>query len=349
MSGKCFLEASTLRYVHSTFNKSGKPGSDGAETPTIDTLVDILVYTLNQLTMPKTHENGPFLTGVHRMRATLSLLGLTPKESSVTRPHLLIFSDLDGTLLSHERHCWQQALPALERIAAAGIPLILNSSKTAAEIRELRQQLENTHPFVVENGAVVVIPADTFGNHSEQIVRFGASRTDVLKVLAEQRASGARFRGFADMSDDELAQFTGLDSASASRARKREATEPLLWEGSEEEFLRFDAALRAENLRLVKGGRFYHAMGIFDKADGARFLLDKYQEHYGNQPLTAIALGDSPNDQQMLEAADIPVVILGVNSNEVQLPSAKHALRSLKPGPEGWNNCVLNLLFEYGY
>jgi mannosyl-3-phosphoglycerate phosphatase len=51
----------------------------------------------------------------------------------------------------------------------------------------------------------------------------------------------------------------------------------------------------------------------------------------------------------MLEAADIPVVIRGVNSEQVQLPSAKHAMRSLKPGPEGWNECVLNLLFEYGY
>jgi mannosyl-3-phosphoglycerate phosphatase len=299
--------------------------------------------------MPKTHENGPFLTGVHRMRAPPSLLGLTPKESAVTMPRLLIFSDLDGTLLNRERYCWQQALPALKRVAAAGIPLILNSSKTAAEIQVLRRQLDNTDPFVVENGAVVVIPADTFGNHSEQIIRFGASRTEVLKVLAEQRAYGARFRGFADMSDNELAQFTGLDSASAALAKEREGTEPLLWEGTEEERLRFEAALSTENLRLVQGGRFYHAMGIFDKADGARFLLDKYQEHYGNQPVTAIALGDSPTDQQMLEAADIPVVIRGVNSNEVLLPSAKHAMRSLKPGPEGWNECVLNLLFEYGY
>jgi mannosyl-3-phosphoglycerate phosphatase len=31
------------------------------------------------------------------------------------------------------------------------------------------------------------------------------------------------------------------------------------------------------------------------------------------------------------------------------LPSQKHPMRSLKPGPEGWNECVLNLLFEYGY
>ncbi|WP_417519728.1 HAD-IIB family hydrolase [Marinobacter sp.] len=269
------------------------------------------------------------------------------------KSRLLIFSDLDGTLLNYENYRWQQARPALERIAEAGIPLILNSSKTAAEIRILRQQLGNTDPFIVENSAAVVIPPDTFGNDSEQIVHFGAPRAEVLKVLAAQRESGALFRGFADMDDDELAQLTGLDSSSASRARERLGTEPLVWQGSEGERIRFEAALGAKNLRLVKGGRFYHAMGIFDKADGARFLQNKYREQYrelyGDERVTAIALGDSPNDQQMLEEADIPVVIRGINSNEVQLPSEKHAMRSLKPGPEGWNECVLNLLFEYGY
>lgn len=267
----------------------------------------------------------------------------------MTKPRLLIISDLDGTLLNHENYRWEAARPALEKLELGGIPLILNSSKTAPEIRRVRQELGNSAPFIVENGAAVVIPAHTFGNPGEQVVNFGASRSDVLKVLGAQRQAGARFRGFEDMSAQELADLTGLDDASARMAKDRLGTEPLLWEGSEDELAEFQTALRAENLRLVQGGRFYHAMGVFDKADGARFLLEKYREQSGDQPVIAIALGDSPNDQQMLESADIPVVIRGIHSDEVQLPSAKHAMRSIKPGPEGWNECVLNLLFEYGY
>ncbi|MCM0611455.1 HAD-IIB family hydrolase [Marinobacter sediminum] len=267
----------------------------------------------------------------------------------MTKPRLLIFSDLDGTLLNHEDYRWEAARPALKRLDDAQIPLILNSSKTAPEIRNLRQELANTDPFIVENGAAVVIPAKTFGNDEEQVVNFGAPREEVLKVLAAQRESGARFRGFEDMSVTELASVTGLDAESAGRAKERLGTEPLLWDGSDEELTAFRAALAAENLRLVHGGRFHHAMGIFDKSDGARFLLGKYREQHGKDAVIAIALGDSPNDQQMLESADIPVVIRGVNSDEVQLPSAKHAMRSIKSGPEGWNECVLNLLFEYGY
>lgn len=76
----------------------------------------------------------------------------------MARPHLIIFSDLDGTLLDHYDYRWQAAGPALDSLKAAQIPLVLNSSKTMPEIRALREELGNNDPFIVENGAAVVIP-----------------------------------------------------------------------------------------------------------------------------------------------------------------------------------------------
>ncbi|MDL0430307.1 HAD-IIB family hydrolase [Marinobacter sp. TBZ242] len=269
------------------------------------------------------------------------------------KPRLILFSDLDGTLLDHDSYDWSPAKPALARLAAADIPVVLNSSKTAGEIRALREQLGNTAPFIVENGAAVIIPANCFGPGPEQVQTFGAPRDDVLALLKECRAEGFRFRSFSDMSPAELAGHSNLSESEAELAKERAGTEPLLWEGDEDSLARFREKLSEHSCRLVQGGRFLHAMGTFDKADGVRFLLNKYREHYREQypvdRVIAIALGDSPNDQQMLEEADIAVIVRGVQSDSVSLPSQSRAIRSIKTGPAGWNECVLNLLIEYGY
>ena len=53
-------------------------------------------------------------------------------------PAFVVFSDLDGTLLDHSTYSWKAAAPALAALRDRGIPLILASSKTSAEIAESR-------------------------------------------------------------------------------------------------------------------------------------------------------------------------------------------------------------------
>ena len=265
------------------------------------------------------------------------------------KPRLIIFSDLDGTLLNHQSYQWSAAKPALERLAKSDIPVILNSSKTISEIRAVREAMGNTAPFIVENGAAVAIPANCFGSEPEHVQSFGASHKDVLAKLASLREQGYEFKSFSDMSNAELSEASGLSETEAALAKDRTATEPLLWQGSEESLEAFKGELKADNFRLVQGGRFLHAMGTFDKADGVRFLLRKYRDQAPADRLIAIALGDSPNDQHMLEQANIAVVVKGAQSDSVVLPSQSRAIRSIKEGPAGWNECVLNLLIEYGY
>ena len=72
-------------------------------------------------------------------------------------PELVVFSDLDGTLLDHETYGFEAARPALEALRARRIPLVLASSKTAAEIAPLRARLGFSGcPAIVENGAGVL-------------------------------------------------------------------------------------------------------------------------------------------------------------------------------------------------
>jgi mannosyl-3-phosphoglycerate phosphatase len=72
-----------------------------------------------------------------------------------TTPKLVIFSDLDGTLLDRDTYSFEPARPALRLIKERDIPLVLSSSKTRAEIELHRRRLENHHPFTSENGGGV--------------------------------------------------------------------------------------------------------------------------------------------------------------------------------------------------
>ena len=263
----------------------------------------------------------------------------------------IVFTDLDGTLLNRDSYSFAAAAPALQQLASLQIPLILNSSKTAAEMMLLRQQLDNGDPFVVENGAAVLVPEGYFpaqpdleslGEGSGYLLkRFSDPHEHILEVLADARHCGFTFAGFSDWSAAELAQKTGLTEQAATLAKQRTGSEPILLEGDLASFQQFLAAF---HLRAVQGGRFLHVMGQYDKADGVRWLCRAFAQRYAPTPLYTIALGDSHNDEGMLNAVDCALVIRSPHSADIRLTKPKAARYSEAEGPQGWNELLLPML-----
>ena len=66
---------------------------------------------------------------------------------------LLVYSDLDATLLDHENYSFNPAIPALKLLEKKGIPLILASSKTYQEMIAIKKSMGNYYPFIYENGS----------------------------------------------------------------------------------------------------------------------------------------------------------------------------------------------------
>lgn len=257
---------------------------------------------------------------------------------------LIVVTDLDGTLLDHHDYGFTAALPALRELEKHGIPLVLNSSKTAREMLELRLALGNREPFVVENGAGIYAPLGGGGGDVEAFERIvlGTKRSHILRVVRRLREEkGYRFRGFADMDAAALSACTGLAPEEAERALARDFTEPLLWEDSPERLDEFRAALRPHDIVTVQGGRFLHLSGPVDKGQAIAWLKAWYGG--GGAAPRVIALGDSDNDRAMLEAADIAVV---VRSPVRPPPALNHpAVQVTKEeGPAGWNSALLALL-----
>lgn len=266
---------------------------------------------------------------------------------------ILVFTDLDGTLLNQDDYSFQEALPAIEWLKRRDVPLMLVSSKTADEMFVIRKALGNTYPFVCENGGLIVIPVGTIEagmptDDGETMIegyrcyRHGESRENILKMLLAYR-SAYRFHGFADMTARDIATYTGLDAADAELANKRAASEPIVWQDTEAKLTEFSEQLSRHHLKIVRGGRFHHVMGECDKGDAVRLLIDRYRRHYGEETYS-IALGDSPNDLDMLKSVNVPVIIPRLNGECLSDPALKDPVVAPLPGAKGWNDAVSRIM-----
>ncbi|HEY5627593.1 MAG TPA: HAD-IIB family hydrolase [Nitrospira sp.] len=267
---------------------------------------------------------------------------------------MVIFTDLDGTLLDRTTYSFDTARNALAELRQRKIPLILVSSKTRAEIEPIRVQLENDHPFIVENGGAVVIPDDYFtfplneavDRHGDEVIELGRPYSQLRRALKDiQQFLGKELRGYGDMSVDEVVSRTGLSQEEARLSMQREYDEPFVMEGSDDRLIR---EVKKRGLRYTKGGRFHHLMGPHDKGRAVRQLIDCYRRSIGEGhggPMT-VAIGDSLNDLPMLEAVDRPILVQltdGSYEPGIEIPRLTLAPG---PGPTGWNIAVHALLQE---
>lgn len=266
-------------------------------------------------------------------------------------PKPLIFTDLDGCLLDHHDYSLGPAAALLKELAALNIPVIPASSKTAAELLHLRQAWDNKQPFIIENGAAAYIPQGYFAEcpagceagDGFWIKRFSQARRHWLELIHQSHQAAGQFKTFADAGIEEIAEMTGLDLAAAARASLRQYGEPLAWYGSERQRAAFIAELKQAGASVKQGGRFLHVSGDCDKGLAMNWLLQHYRQAW-QQPLLSIAIGDSPNDIGMLEAADIAVLIPSPTQDLPRLNKTQNLHVASQPGPIGWADSVAAIL-----
>ncbi|WP_102224649.1 HAD-IIB family hydrolase [Acidimangrovimonas sediminis] len=249
---------------------------------------------------------------------------------------LAVFTDLDGTLLDHETYDWQPAAGVLARLVGMAVPVILASSKTAAEIAPLRSAMGlGAFPAIVENGAGV-LPG-------------GADRPDTARTHPALMASLADappgFQGFTLWGAEEIARRTGLPPEAAARAAERDFSEPGVFEGPEEDLKKFLQYLETKGIKATRGGRFLTLSLGGTKAD----RMAEIAAALGTD--TTVALGDAPNDIPMLQAADYAVVIpnpahAGPWEGLGQGPDGTRLRAAPDPGPKGWASALDGLLSD---
>ncbi len=268
---------------------------------------------------------------------------------------IVIFTDLDGSLLDADSYAYDAADEALGKIHEIGASLILVSSKTRSEVEPLRFRLNHEHPFVVENGGGLFMPKGYFPFPVErsvlrgeyQVVEIGAPYAGLRLALKEiGQTLNCRLVGFGDLSAEEIARLTGLSPSDALLSKQREYDEPFVMGEPGAAWDRLCRAVAARNLRCTRGGRFYHLMGANDKGVASRVLLGCYRRlaDQEGQPLITVGIGDSLNDLPMLELMDYPIVVQKPDASYDPDIQVSGLIQAPGIGPVGWNRGLLDLL-----
>jgi len=265
---------------------------------------------------------------------------------------LLVFTDLDGSLLDHADYSWRAAGSVLSRIAASGIPLIFVTSKTRREVEVLHDELGLREPFIVENGAGVFFPVDYRGRTITRgfpragytVVELGVSY-DRIRAFMKHHGSRFGITGFGDWSVAEIAARTGLSEERAALAGQREFTEPFL-PGPRTDMVALEWLAAEHGLKITRGGRFHHLIGAGqDKGEAVRTTRDIFARCLDSSP-PAVGIGDSENDLPMLAQVDIPVVIPRPDGSRLQLRLPRLVVAD-HPGSRGWAEALGRILDEF--
>tara|TARA_B100000401_G_C52797970_1_gene716987 strand:+ start:541 stop:1368 length:828 start_codon:yes stop_codon:yes gene_type:complete len=261
---------------------------------------------------------------------------------------VIIFSDLDGTLLNHKNFSFEEILFFFKKISKKTI-IIFNTSKTFSEVKKICSDYSLHNPFIVENGSAVFIPKKLKLILSKKLesqdeyykLVLGSNLDDLIKFTNLRKC----YRFISEcsflykMNTKKLKESTGLSNSILMNSTKRDFSLPFLWNGTKDLILEFSSFVQNYNFKILKGGRFYHLIGNVDKGKAMKEILGIYSNTF-DKNFISISLGDSPNDVAMLEISDYSGIVKPFSNKKLKLKKNKNVFYSTIIAPKGWEQVL---------
>ncbi len=207
----------------------------------------------------------------------------------------LLFSDVDGTLLSNDG---RYALgPLALRRYATRVHIILASSRTLAELVAVQRDLGLSGPVVAENGALVALPAAEHPHALGERCEVDGDEWIVVRLGLPAAVLEEALMTAAERHDVSITTQLATERLGDRRCSVLFKPAPGT---SEQAFERLVSALRSDGLTVASGGQWMALTGRADKGTGAQALL----RHLVPEPSQAVvaAVGDADNDIPLLRA-----------------------------------------------
>lgn len=246
-------------------------------------------------------------------------------------PPTLVFTDLDATLLEEDGSLSPEARDVLMELRKRDVLVIPLTSKTRRELEAWLCVLGAGDAGSFENGAGIL-------RMGRAEILPAARPVGVLRTVLEglRRSTGLPLLSLEEVSDAAMADLTGLNPGEAAAAREREYDLPFVVPEDAADGLA--AATLPPDLRLTRGGRFWHLSGAHDKADALRLLVARLGGG------ATVGLGDALNDAGFLRCVDTPILVPRRAGLDGLLAAAVPAAAvAAAPGGAGWAAAVRNL------
>ena len=251
---------------------------------------------------------------------------------------VLIFTDLDGSLLHRETFKFDEIKDYLIELISKGIFIIPNSSKTEKEILEFNYELGSNLPYISENGAAIN-GLDLLNSDLPKELILSRDKDNILEIFKNIVPLNIqnKWKWLSEMDEKNQSLILGLKYQKLKSALDRKFTIPFIFNGSKNEKKELAKIIKNKSLYLQEGGRVIHLTDKINKAKALQVFVRYFKKN--NKNVKTIAVGDNYNDLDMLKTSDFPCLVFNDKFTLDEIP-INNLIITNKPSPEGWADVI---------
>jgi len=252
---------------------------------------------------------------------------------------IIIFTDLDGTLLDRDTFKFDKILSYLKELILKDICIIPNSSKTRQEVEVFNKELDENLSFVVENGSAIY-NLNLINSSFPEKISLSREHDEILKVFDGKISSKfkSKCKFIKNLDIKKQMGVLGLPKEKIKASLNREYSVPFLFEGSKSDKIDLFKSVNDVGLSLQEGGRVINLCDKVSKSKAMKNVV-KVIKKITKEKLFTIGIGDNYNDLDMLKNSDIPCLVFN-DKFTLERININNCLVSKKPAPEGWKEVV---------
>ncbi len=265
----------------------------------------------------------------------------------------LVFTGLDGAIFDPELSYLPKILPALELLHSREIPLILSTVQSSQAVLPFVKALDHHDPFIVEHGAAVYVPPNTFKIEFKyqktqddfKVIQLGLDRAAILNKIRSLREDlGIPIYGYSELSEISTPAGSVLSPEELTQAQSFQYCEPVLLQSGSEDFDAIARKALDAGLRISPWGRNFILTGDHDEGSAVLFIAQLYREEFPHKSIVSIGLCDTAQNARILYTVDIPVLIRRGDGKFDEQVGRRGMRFTREPGADGWNKAIIALI-----